>query len=294
MAVVAYGLPLLLLAAVGVVRAWRRRDRLGMFLGEWTFVLLALAAIFEPMSPVLVLLPVGPAALLAGIVLAELPLRREAYQLSGTSCAIPAVTVAALGALLVVGGQAFAGSKAVNPITIVVTVGVLAGAIVLWVRGIKSPERAPALVLLAAGTFAALMASGVGRLSYGGSPLGTELIARDTTDPQFRAAFRELTVLASADRARALVYDGGTPMVARWYGRSIEQIPFAASASRRPIAFQQAPAPGNQPVAQGERVPWKVESQVDRGSVTLLSAGSWLISRARLVDGKPKDIIIIQ
>ncbi len=272
-----------------------RRVRLGVvsLLGLWAAILLVVAAVAGGDELTLALLPIAPLAVLAGTLLARLPLDRRSFELTGDGWTILAVGAVLAVAAIVIFSQKVAAGLQAPLIALVALLGLLLLLATGW-RNLAAPERTTVFAILGGIALLLLTISGVSRASFGGSPSGTELLARDDTDPAFRAMFRELNVLASADPSHMLVVDLPETGVARWYGRSI---PATSSLSRTPpgawVLREATGRPSSDPV-QFARVPWKMTSEIESGDVYALGMLRWLVSRSALVHGKPHDIIVVQ
>lgn len=232
-AVLFYGAPTLALAVAGAVGGVRAGDRLAVFLGHWTLLLVALAAAAGP-ALVFAVLPVAPAALLGGMFLGRLP------------------------------------------------------------RSLAANQRRGVMALLGALAVGAFTAGAIGRTSFGGSPPGVELLAREETHPALRAAFRDLAILASADPRRFLVMEESTPLVVRWYGRDLPAASASSTSSDLVVVARPAEmsSPSSSPRGRGDRTPWKTVSYLDRSDLHPLGLARWALSRAGLVEGRAHDIII--
>jgi hypothetical protein len=294
-ALLAYWGPVLLAATIAFVRGARAGEQIVLFLGEWSLLLFVIALAFGQSVLALVLLPVMPTALLAGRLLEGLPLDRSAYRLSGGTWAVMALIVALGGVALLTVARTVGDTKGAPPLA--VAAGVLALALIayLWRQEIPAGERLPALVLLGGGLYAAFVLGTIGRLSYGGSGPGTELLTRQETAPELRSAFDDLNFKAMADASRVLVYGPTTPVEVRWYGRYIAQT--SSDRSAPPNAFRVAEAPaiqqGATPADTG-RTPWTTISQLNRSDFNFLSVLRWVVSRKGLVTGQERDIIVAQ
>jgi hypothetical protein len=170
----------------------------------------------------------------------------------------------------------------------------------MWRQEIPERERVPALVLYGAILLLVTTVGTIGRLSFGGSPPGTELLVRQETAPEVRALFRELEIAAMADNSRVLAYGPSTPIEVRWYGRYIPQVEASQATSSRvtrsdPFAFRPAPAPepGKSTPTAG-RTPWTTISQLNRSDLHPLGILRWMVSRHGLVEGRAQDIIVAQ
>jgi uncharacterized protein (TIGR03663 family) len=324
-AILAYSWPLLALALMGYVlvaradraprpRERRRRrelvteaaDAIGaeetdgaqqlsrsvvLLMALWALVLLVVAAVAGADQLSLVVLPVAPLALLAGTALARLPLTRSEYELSGegwTTLAFAAVSVAAA---FVFFSQNVAGNRPVAIVAWVALVGCLLLLGMGW-RALEPGERVVVVTALAGIGFIVVNTSAVSRSSFGGSPLGTELLAREETAPAFRALFRELTILANADPARVLVVDLPEPFTARWYGRAVAAGTADQRTSGRAFVLRQAPPSSGPGPSDATRELWKVTSEIEPADVYPLGILRWLVSRSTLVAARPHDIIV--
>jgi 4-amino-4-deoxy-L-arabinose transferase-like glycosyltransferase len=287
LAILAYGWPVLVLAIVGLVLELRQGNRLALFLAEWALLLLVVAAAFGGSEPTFAALPLVPLSLLAGLALSHIRFEVRPAELDGGCWAAIAVALAAAGAAMLLIAHRVGGERATAPLAFLAFFGTAALLVALWRRYVSRRERAAVLAVLGGMLLAGFFAGNTARLSFGGSPPGAELLGREETDPAFRAAFRELTVLASADPSRVLVVDSTTPATVRWYGRGISQVPSQDATTKKPYTFVE-PGPGdNRP-----RTPWKTESQIDAADFHPMGLARWVVSQSALVKGKPRDIII--
>lgn len=291
-ALLAYAGPLIALAAAGFVLAARQGDRLAVFLGNWSLLLTATAAGFGASVQTFAVLPIAPIALLAAMALSRLQLDPGTYRLSGACWAAIALSLGGVAGVLVVFAHSVGADRPTAPITFLALAALVGLVAVVWRQRVTASERGAALTLLGALGFVAWTAGTVGRVSYGGSPPGTELLAREETHPALRAAFRDINVLASAD-GRTMVFDAATPLVARWYGRAIAQM--SSRAGPPPpgsILVREAPVAVAAGAGVGTRTPWKTVSLLDRADLHPLGVLRWTVSRIGLVRGNPRDIII--
>jgi hypothetical protein len=288
LSLLAYAWPLLVLGLVGFAAGARGGYRPAMFLGQWCVLLLALAGAVGDQVVALALFPVGPAALLAGLAIARAPHEAAAYRLSAPTWAVVAVTAAlAVGGVLML-AHTVAGGRAAAPIALIALLAVAAAVAVNWRRTVPAEERAPALIVLAALAVVAGTIPALSRLTFGGSPAGSEILVREETHPAFREVFRTLNILANGDPRRLLMVDMETPVVARWYGRGMD----ANAMSLNPILLRDAPPVGTSPAPSGWRTPWRTVAQLDRSDLHPLGLLEWMLSRTGLVKGKASDIIV--
>jgi 4-amino-4-deoxy-L-arabinose transferase-like glycosyltransferase len=292
LSVLAYSWPLLILAAAGF--GWRTRggDRLALFLGQWALLLMALAGAVGDNVLTLAVLPVAPLALLAAMAVVRLPWSIEAYRLGGSSWAMVALAAGfGVGAIVVLAHTLGAG-RAPSIFALVALASMVAGVVALWRGSVPSGDRVPALVVLGALAYVIVTVGAISRLSFGGAPPGTELLVREQTQGAFRAAFRELNVLASADPRRILVIEMAPSVVARWYGRSIPGQIRDAALQPLPIVLRAAPAAGAGAPTGGVRTPWRAVSEFERADLHPLGIAQWMLSRTGLVKGRANDIIV--
>jgi hypothetical protein len=322
-ALLAYGAPLLILAAIGYLLARRgarpprrerrgrhgaveatdlleleglevaRRERLRVLalLGLWSLILVVVTAVSGRGELTLVLLPVAPAALLAGSALARLPLDIWSYELGTEGWTMLAIgLILALAAFVIFSQKVAAGGQ-----TPLVAPAALLGLLILlaigW-RSLASEERTTVFAVLGGLALVGLTISGISRASFGGSPPGTDLLTREETDPAFRALFRELNVRASADPSRVLVIDLPQVLVVRWYGRSIPTGSGGGRNSPGAWILREATTPPSSDPSQVVRVPWKTTSEIGAADVYPLGILRWLVTRSALVHAKPQDIIV--
>ncbi|MPZ14271.1 MAG: hypothetical protein GEU73_07575 [Chloroflexi bacterium] len=294
-ALLAYAGPLIVLAAAGFVLDLRAGSRLALFLGQWTLLLLVLSMDFGQAVVAYAALPIAPAALLAAGALAHLPTRLATYRLSGAGWTVVALSIASGGAALVIVGHAAGADRPVPPFTALAGIGLGALTVEAWRRWASRADRVRAAVILGTLAFVVFSAGSIARLSFGGSPPGTEILKREETAPAFREMFEELNVLARGDERVVLVYDASTPIAARWYGRAISQLERGAAAPAGAIQFEAAPpldAAGGQRTPG--RTPWRTLSHLDRADLNVTGAAQWAVSRSGLVEGRPQDIIVVR
>jgi hypothetical protein len=288
---------LLILGIAGFVLAMRRGDRIGAFLGQWALLLLILSAGFGSVGTAGMALYLGPLAILGGQAVARAAPWRAVGQVTGAGWAALVVTMTLGGLVLILLGASLGGGRTLTILAWLGVVGVVGLMIYLWERVERSRERVAAAITLAAIVFLATTVGTVIRVSFGGSPAGTEPLTPIQTHPAFREAFRELNVLARADQSRAIVYDATTPLVARWYGRSIPQVAEPGSLAMRAIAFRTAPQAPPQPTLTRTgpvRVPLQTLAQVDPAALNPMGLARWAISRTGLVQARGQDIMIVR
>jgi len=292
-ALLAYAGPFLLLALLGFVRGARDGDRVALFLGEWSFLLIAVAVAFGQSVLTLALLPVAPTAVLAGLALRDVPFYPAAYRLSGAAWAVIGLGLALSGVVVLVTAQTIGTAGPARPAAVGVAVLALALVVLMWRQELPAGERVPALIVLGGTLLAIFTLGAIGRLSYGGSPMGTEMLTRQETAPELRALFNDLNIAAMGDASRVLVYDSSTPIEVRWYGRYIPQVAADRRTAGNAFTFRAAPtvAPGS-PAAPTGRSPWTVVSQISRSDLHPLGILRWMVSRHGLVEGRGQDIIV--
>lgn len=287
--------PLFLLAVAGLVLAVRKGDRLGVFLGQWALLLSILSAGFGALGPSGLALYLGPMALLAGGLVVRLAPWRAAARLGPGGWLAVALAFALLAAVLLVLTALFGTGRSVSPLAWVGLIALAALTARQWSRPLSVDERDAAAITVGTIAFLALVVGTVMRVSYGGSPPGSEPLTPVQTDPAFREAFRELEVLARADPQRAIVYDLGTPLVARWYGRGIPQVAEGAGRPLAPITFRAAPEPQTRLTrAGGGRVPLQTTAHFDPAALHPMGIARWALARSALVQGRGQDIIIVR
>jgi hypothetical protein len=297
-----YGGPLLALAVVGYVLGVRQRNPLIAFLGIWAAMLVALTGVLGTDVLSMIVLPLAPAALLGGTLLARLPLDTAAYRMTGRGWGAVAGTVAAIGIGVLVFAQTAGGGARPLPVTVLVAAPALL--VLVWLRlrprrGVSSQDRegdapfgeaAVAAGMVAGLAFVLVTISSISRASFGASPPGSELLVTEETHPAFRATFRELTTLARAE-PRRLVVDLPNPDVALWYGREISSVASGGGLRAGTFELREAPPMSSGP-GRGDRRPWKVTSQVETSDLHPLGVLRWLATRTGLVQGRPHDIIL--
>ena len=277
------------LEGLGGVQRLRLRATLSVAL--WTLILLVVGAVAGADQLSLVVLPIAPLAVLAGTALGRLPIHPLDYELSGEGWTTLTVTAVLGMAAIVIFSQNVAGSRPIALVAWVALIGLLVLLATGW-RSLGVQERIAVLTILGGVVFLAATASGLSRASFGGSPPGTELLAREETAPAFRALFRELNVLASADPSRVLVVDLPETFAARWYGRAILPGSGEQRASPRAFVLREAPRASGPGPTEVARVPWKTTSEIEPADVYPLGILRWLVSRSTLVHGQPHDIIV--
>ena len=144
--------------------------------------------------------------------------------------------------------------------------------------------------IVAAGAYAIIAISTIGRVSFGGSPLGSEPLRLEATQPALRDFFAELTLTASVDPTVHLAIQSGPAAVARWYGRGLAPAPPGAAGS---VVISAADQVTGQLTASGaRRVPATVRSTVSLSELNLLGIGRWLMSRNGLLQPQLADVIV--
>lgn len=290
-----YGAPLLALAVAGLIGGVRAGDRLAQFLGHWTLLLVALAAAAGP-ALAFAILPVAPAAVLGGMFLGHLPQGQAAYRLRSGGWTAVALTVLFVPLALLLGTQALGSGRANVVGAQVATLGAAAALVVAVVWRLAAEERRGVMTLLGALAVGVFTVGAIGRTSFGGSPPGAELLAREETHPALRAALRDHAIPASVDPRRALVTEESTPLVVRWYGRDLSMASAADTSSGLAVVIRPAEAPSPSrlavPRGRGDRTPWKTVSYLDRSDLHPLGLARWAISRTGLVEGQAHDIIV--
>jgi hypothetical protein len=207
------------------------------------------------------------------------------------------VTVALGGLLLLVLGASVGGGRTLTPLAWIGLVGIAGLMAYLWERAVPSEERAGAGITLAAIAFLAITAGSVMRVSFGGSPPGTEPLTPVQTHPAFRDAFADLNVLARADQSRVMAVDAATPLVARWYGRAIPQVADRGGLPAGAITFRPAPQPQTVPTlnrTDPRRVPLQTFGQIDPAGLHPLGLARWAVSRSGIVQVRGQDIMIVR
>jgi len=291
-ALTVYAGPLLALATAGCVLGVRERDPLRRFLGLWAGILMAMAAIFGPDGLSFVVLPLAPASLLAGTLLARLPLDPSAYRLTGPGWAALTLTGASGGiAALVFSQTSGVEGRGVAPQTLITLVAVPVLLLIFWQWRVPRAERAAAAAVLGFVAFSLVTAGSIGRSSFGGSPPGSELLPTEETDPAFRAVLRELNVWARADPQRVLVTELPMPALALWYGRDMAVALSGTRAMAGTVLMREAPSPSTG-ASGGPRIPWKTISGVETADLHPLGILRWVATRSGLVKGRPRDIIL--
>jgi hypothetical protein len=288
-----YTWPVLALAAVAFVRGVRAGDRLALFLGQWMLLLLALSAVVGQSALSLAILPVLPAAVLAGMAISDLTPETVRLPSNGLAYGGALLLLALVGAVVIVFGYSVGANRGLPSWQMFLGLGALTAVVaVAWWELVKAEQVGPALGVLAVVGFCALTVGAIARLSYGGSPLASEPLPREMTHPAIREVFQELTVLASADPARMLVVDAKTPAVIRWYGRYIQTVTAARPMPARPILTREATGEGSTASGLPLRTPLRIVSVLNRAELSPMAAARWAVARANLVQAKPSDIII--
>jgi len=167
----------------------------------------------------------------------------------------------------------------------------LIGLLILGWRGLPARERRAAFVALALLGGILFTVAGLSRLSYGASPPGSELLTTEETPAAFRAMFREMNVLASANPNRVLRIDLPQTSVATWYGRSIPQ-GSGARAGSTPWVLQPITSQPTVESTQPTRIPWQTRAEIDPRDVNPLGILRWLANRSALVRPNTQDIIV--
>ncbi|MBM2811242.1 MAG: putative rane protein [Chloroflexi bacterium] len=289
----AYAGPLLVLASWGAVVGMRRQERLVLFLSQWTLLLLLMAATFGQFTPLFAILPISPAALLAAMMLGRLNFGDSSRTISGATPGVLSVTFVGLGIV----GLAVAQAVGATQPSMVATVAAIVGVVLLipacWRQYVPATERSFALLLLGILSFAMFSAGSIGRLSFGGSPPGAELLTREETRSDLRDAIKDLTLLSRADSGRVLFIEDGTPLLVRWYGRGIRHVD-AGSAPEVDVftVRETTQRAGSSLTGRSAGTPFVTTSQLDRTELTPLAVARWVVSRAALVKGQPRDIVI--
>jgi 4-amino-4-deoxy-L-arabinose transferase-like glycosyltransferase len=290
-----YGAVPLALAGFGFVRGVRSGDRLALFLGQWTLLLIVVAVAFGQGVLAFALFPVAPICLLAGQVLAALTVNWAPQRLSGSSWLIIGLTIV-LGGVAILSTARAVGDARATP-AIAVAVVLITGLLVafLWKQETPPEERVPALLTLGVGLFLLMTIGTIGRLSFGGSPPGSELLVRQQTAPELRARFDDLMIQSIGDARRVLLFDAATPIEVRWYGRNLPQAMMVRGPGDVPWTVREAPPPdAGTPRAVTGRMPWTTISRLDREDLHPLGVLQWLITRKGLVEGQSRDIVVAQ
>ena len=290
-----YGAVPLALAGFAFVRGVRGGDRLALFLGQWTLLLIVLAAAFGQGVLALALFPLAPMALLAGQALALLTVNWAPHRLSGSSWLIIGLTIVLGGVAILSTARAVSDARATPAIALAVVL--ITGLLVafLWKQETPPEERVPALLTLCVGVFVLLTIGTIGRLSFGGSPPGSEILVRQETAPELRARFDDLQILSIGDARRLLLVDAATPIELRWYGRNLPQANMVRGSGDVPWTVRDAPPPDAASArAVTGRTPWTTISRLDREDLHPLGVLQWLVSRKGLVEGQSRDIVVAQ
>lgn len=288
-AFLAYTGPLAALAMVGIVLGVKARDRFIVSLAVWFGLLVSVMILAHAEQATALLLPVLPAALLAGCGTAAWQGSFSRPRLGEPGISAMSVTVVA-AALAVLGiADSFGAGRPFTRFAFIV-VAVLLALGWLWPRAWRAGDGRPALGILALGAYGLMAISTIGRVSFAGSPLGSEPLRLEATQPGFRDLFAELTLAASLDPTVRLVIASGPTDVARWYGRSLTQAPPGSSNA---FVISASDQPGGQLVPSGgKRAPATVRTTVNPPELNLLGIGRWLISRGGLLQAQPSDVIV--
>jgi len=291
-ALLAYGWPILILAFVGFLAHVRDQNRLALFLGQWSLLLAALAAVVGQSSLMLALAPLGPAVILAGMAIADLWVDELVGRATGSAVAGAMVVFPLLGAIVLAFSQSFGAGRSLAPLAIFLLLILVVAVGAVW-RVVLTPEdKAPAIALAALIGFAAITAGSIARLSYGGSLPGAEPLPRETTNPAIRGVFADLNVLAGADSSRVLLIDGRTPETVRWYGRWVPSETVQRGLPIRPITVREPTTEPSTAAGEPARTPLRTVSLLNRGDLNPLGVARWVVARYGLVQAKTSDIII--
>ncbi len=291
----AYGALLVVLATVGFVLAIRSGDRNAAFLGQWALLLIVLSAGFGALGNAGPALYIVPLAILGGIAVARAVPWRAIGEVTGAGWAAIAVSSSLLVVVLLILVALVAGSRSVP---IIGWIGLVAGVLFagwLWARALEPARRGASAITLAAMVFLALTAAGVLRLSFGGSPKAAEPLAPVQTYVAFRDAFQDLETLVRREPERVMIYDSTTPIVARWYGRNLQQMADRANVPAGSIRFRTAPPPQTR-FTPGDpwRVPLQAVGQLDPDGLNPAGVVRWVATRTGLVQVRSQDIIIVR
>ncbi|HZT06650.1 MAG TPA: hypothetical protein VFC51_06430 [Chloroflexota bacterium] len=285
--------PLLALAAIGFAQEARSPNRVALFVGQWALLLAALAAVTGQATFDLALLPVGPLAVLSGIAVDRIISERLGVRPDGAAWGAALAAFLLIGAVLLGISQSVGAGKVPAPPGVAGVLAVLVAVTAMWWRGLEPRQRSAAGLVLGTLLIGGATVGTVMRVSFGGSPPGTEPLLREQTEPTLREVFRDITITARAD-GRALAVDNDTPMAVQWYGRDILRVDSVPASGAPPITVSIAPpmiagSPQNQ-----RRTPWKTTSSLVRSDLKPLAIAQWVVARRGLVSGKASDIIISQ
>jgi hypothetical protein len=287
-----YGWPLLALGCAGALGSPTISPGLRGFLGGWLALLVFMAALVGSGNAALALLPLLPAAVLAAVALDRLPPWREVVHVAAPGWFAVAGSGLLAAAVLVVLALSVGASRSPSVVAIAAVAWLAAGIGLLWQRS-DPADRGRSLVVLGAFCFAGLTVSGIARLSFGGSRVGTEPLPSELTAPALRDVIYEHVLLSSPEPTRVLIIDGGTPLVVRWYGRDMPQALASLGVARGAVVVHAAPGPSD-PTTSGVagRTPWKTVSVFDGEDFRPLGIARWAVSRQGLFEARPMDIII--
>ena len=286
-AVLAYEAPIIPIAIVGFIVEQRAGNRLALFLGQWLVLLLALAAVTGQHVLALAALPVLPVALLAALAVRHLPTDRTAYRLGGQAWSALALTLGVAIAAWMILATTIGGGRDAAPFTFIALLGLVLLTLSVWVRDVPQTERWPAIAMASTVVVLAFSVGSIGRLSFGGSPPGMEILRTEETAPQLRDAFAQLSVLASTDGRGVLSVSPSTPIVALWYGRDIKQQQVALGIPPAAITLREASASSDR-----GRTPFETISQLNRADISALNILRWMVGRSALLAPQNRDIII--
>lgn len=289
--VITGGGPIVALAICELARSIRTHDRFDWFLGVWAGLLLTLGLTGRASGLSFALLPTLPLALLAGRFVGLFPMNPGAYRLTAGGWSALALSLSLLATVVALAADSVGSGRAPQGPKLAFAVVLLAGTVAGWRRAATDGEHWPAATLVALSLFALWAPGAVGRLSFGGSPLGTEPLSLESTAPAFRDVFRELTTYASV-APRLLFVETEPRAVGEWYGRAIRTPISGAPPSGdgivvRPVQDSRA---GIAPSGQTIRVPWRVRSTITTTDLHPLGVARWLVTRQGLFTGQMEDV----
>ncbi|MSQ23730.1 MAG: hypothetical protein EXR58_04130 [Chloroflexi bacterium] len=284
--------PLIVVGLAGLGWGIRQRDRTVYFGAGWAGLLLVLHLTTPEGSPLFLALLTLPLAWLAGSLIAGLPFKLADLHLSGAGwwALVASGAVVAVGLAIITDSVGAARAASVPKLILTVGVVIVAG----WGWRQAWSSRWVVATLLGGALFALGTFGTIGRLSFGGSPPGSEPFRTEQTDSEFRAAFPKLVILA--DPGVLLSVNTEPRTAGKWYGRSLKLAPDGVNPGANGIVIRTATGSiGSGPsLERGTRLPWRIQSQIVVEDLNPLGILRWLITRHGLVVGRFDDVSLLR
>jgi hypothetical protein len=288
---VAYIVPLLLLAAPEALRAFREHDDQGVFLGMWCGTALVAALLDGGRTLSLVALPTIPAALLGGRLLGRTAWRLHQIRSDVWMPLILLVTAVGAATLLIADSAGNLRAPTRGAVLAILLVG---GLVASWGRVSRAGATTETIRLTGVVLLGLWSANAVAHASFAAGPPGSEPFRANPTAQGVREQFHELGILANASPAMRLVVRTEPPSVVRWYGRAIPAAAASAPIGASAIVVERADDPSAGVPAAGTRFVWRFRSTLKTEDLHPLGVARWLATRHGLLDGQPEDAIVIR